>query len=113
MHEHETLYTVSEYFGFAILNTYLERVAPFSFAIYHLHDFLVDLLACSIALSPDVTSATSILRDEDILWVVKVCIGRSEDGIDDLVNTEISLNLYWATDALTRGSKSTRIARGM
>jgi hypothetical protein len=113
MHEHETLYSESEPFGYSVLNAHFERVAPFGFTIYHLHDFFVDLLARSIALSPNVTSATSIFRDKDIFWVVKVRIRRGEDGIDDLMNTKVNLNLYWLTDAPTRGSKSTRIARGM
>lgn len=99
--------------------TYLERVTTLGFSIDHLHDVLVQFLAGRVSLCPIVSCTTTILGHEDVLGVVQVRIRRCQYVVDDLQGVHtfqsfISLTiLIYQSNKRTRGSRSTRIARGM
>ena len=64
--------------------THLERVTTLRFAINHLHNVLVQLLATCVSLCPIVSRTTAILGHEDVLRVVKVRERRRQYIVDDL-----------------------------
>lgn len=98
---------------------YFERVAAVGLAIDHLEELLVDLLAGAVAHGPVVARSSAVLRHEDVFRVVEVGEGRRLDGVDDLRRPEMSALVLARRQTTsedgprTRGSRSTRMARGM
>ncbi len=63
---------------------YLERIAPVSFSVNHLHDFFVHGFSGLIAVSPVVARPNTILPDIEIFGVVDILVRAGLYAIDDL-----------------------------
>lgn len=65
-------------------HTDLQGVAAICFPVNHIHDLFRYFFSLCVSLSPDISSATSVVRHKDIFWIIKVCKSWRSNIINNL-----------------------------
>ena len=73
--------------------SHLKRIAPFGFAVDHFHNLFINSFSSRVPLGPIISSSATIFRNKDVLWIVKICIRRYEDVINNLTMIKIKFSL--------------------
>lgn len=92
---------------------YLQWITSLRLSVNHLHYFFVDTLPSRVSLCPVISGPSPILRNEDVLRVVQICVGRRKDVVNDLYAVTQTKDVACDRYAQTLGSRSTRMARGI